>query len=258
LCHYLRMVDIHSHILYGLDDGARTLEESVAMIRLAAAAGTTDIVATPHADLHYTYQPEIVDDRIAELAAATAGAVRIHRGCDFHLYYENIQEALAHPTRFTINQKRYLLVEFSEVMILDSASEVFERMLGGGTTPVITHPERNALLARSLDQIAKWVDAGCRVQVTAHSFLGRFGRRAKAAAVRLMEQGLVHFIASDAHNTERRPPVMDDAYRYIASSYGNACAEALFVGNPSAVLTGREVDAATPQAEPGAKKWWRW
>jgi protein-tyrosine phosphatase len=252
------MVDIHSHILYGLDDGARTLEESVAMIRLAAQSGTTDIVATPHADLYYTYRPEIVDQRIAELTQAAAGAVRIHRGCDFHLYYENIQQALENPARFTINQKRYLLVEFSDVMILDSASEVFNRMLAGGTTPVITHPERNALLARSLDQIARWVEAGCRVQVTAHSFLGRFGRRAKAAAEDLMKQRRVHFIASDAHNTEHRPPVMDDAYRYIAKEYGKACAEALFVGNPSAALAGEEVDAATPQAEPGAAEWWRW
>ena len=178
----------------------------------------------------YAYRPELVEQRISELTEAAAGVVRIHRGCDFHLYYENIQQALENPARFTINQKRYLLVEFSDVMILDSASEVFNRMLAAGTTPVITHPERNALLARSLDQITRWVPAGCRVQVTAHSFLGRFGRRAKAAAVRLIERGLVHFIASDAHDTEHRPPVMDVAYRYIAKEYGKVCAETLFVG----------------------------
>ena len=251
------MVDIHSHILYGLDDGARTLEESVAMVRLAAESGTTDIVATPHADLHYAYRLELVEQRISELTEAAAGAVRIHRGCDFHLYYENIQQALENPARFTINQKRYLLVEFSDVMILDSATEVFNRMLAAGTTPVITHPERNALLARSLGQITRWVDAGCRVQVTAHSFLGRFGRRAKAAAVRLIERRLVHFIASDAHDTEHRPPVMDGAYRYIAKEYGKVCAEALFVGNPSAALTGETVEAAKPETGPAAVKWWR-
>src|SRR5690349_5280595 len=245
------MVDIHSHILYGLDDGARTLEESMAMVRLAAESGTTDIVATPHADLRYAYRPELVDQRIAELAEAAAGALRIHRGCDFHLYYENIQQALDNPARFTINQKRYLLVEFSDVMILDSASEVFSRMLAGGTTPVITHPERNALLARSVDQIAQWVDAGCRVQLTAQSFLGRFGRRAKAAAAQLIERGLVHFIASDAHDTEHRPPVMDGAYRYIEKEYGKANAEALFTDNPRAVLAGEEVGAATAEAGRG-------
>ena len=218
------MVDIHSHILHGLDDGAGTLEESLAMVRLAAESGTTDIVATPHANLEFTYKPDLVDERIAELAEAAAGALRIHRGCDFHLYYENIQQALDDPSRFTINRKRYLLVEFSDVTILDSASEVFKGMLAGGTTPVITHPERNPLLARNVDQINKWVDAGCRVQVTAHSFLGRFGRRAKAAAAQLVERGLVDFVASDAHDTEHRPPVMDGAYRYVDRAYGKACA----------------------------------
>jgi protein-tyrosine phosphatase len=252
------MVDIHSHILYGLDDGARTLEESVAMIRLAAESGTTDIVATPHANLHYTYQPELVDRRIAELTEAAAGVVRIHRGCDFHLYYENIQQALENPARFTINQKRYLLVEFSDVMILDSATEVFNRMLAGGTTPVITHPERNALLARNLDQVARWVETGCRVQVTAQSFLGRFGRRAKAAATQLIERDLVHFIASDAHDTEHRPPVMDGAYRYIAREYGKVCAEALFAGNPLAALAGEAVEAVKREAPSGAAEWLRW
>jgi protein-tyrosine phosphatase len=250
------MVDIHSHILYGLDDGPRTLEESMAMVRLAAESGTTDIVATPHANLEYTYKPELVDERIAELAEAAAGAVRIHRGCDLHLYYENIQQVLDDPARFTINRKRYLLVEFSDVTILDSAGEVFKRMLGGGTTPVITHPERNPLLARSLDQITLWVDAGCRVQVTAQSFLGRFGRRAKAAAARLVERGLVHFVASDAHDSEHRPPVMNAAYRYLESEYGKVCADALFVSNPRAVLTGEPVEAAKADLEPA--KWWRW
>jgi len=251
------MVDIHSHILYGLDDGARTLEESLAMVRLAAESGTTDIVATPPANLHYAYRPELVDERIAELTEAAEGALRIHRGCDFHLYYENIQQALDDPARFNINRKRYLLVEFSDVTILDSASEIFKQMLASGTTPVITHPERNPLLARSVDQITQWVEAGCRVQVTAHSFLGRFGRRAKAAATQLIERGLVHFSASDAHDTEHRPPVMDVGYQYIEKAYGKDCAEALFVNNPRAALTGEPVAAIKPEAATGAK-WWRW
>ncbi len=227
------------------------------MIRLAAESGTTDIVATPHADLRYSYQPEIVDRRISELTEASAGAVRIHRGCDFHLYYENIQQALENPARFTINQKRYLLVEFSDAMILDSASEVFERMLAAGMTPVITHPERNPLLARGLDQIARWVDAGCRVQVTAQSFLGRFGRHAKATTERLMQRALVHFVASDAHGVKSRPPVLSGAYRYIEAEYGKPCAEFLLVSNPRAALSGEPVEASTPEAGSRAGKWWR-
>src|SRR5579864_6169343 len=251
------MVDIHRHILAGLDDGPESLEESITMLQMAAESGTTDIVATPHANPRYTYDPEIVDSKIAELQAASASDVRIHRGCDFHLYYENIQQALLQPARYTINGKRYLLVEFSEVTILKSAGEIFGRMQDAGITPVVTHPERNALLARNLDQVGRWVEAGCRVQVTAQSLFGRFGRKATAAAAKLMRRGLVHFIASDAHDAMDRPPVLAEAYRHVADEYGGPCAEVLFVTNPRAVLAGEMVEAAAPLQSAG-RKWWLW
>jgi protein-tyrosine phosphatase len=256
MCHHVTMVVIHSHILYGLDDGPRTLEESVAMVHMAAASGTTDIVATPHADLRYDFRPEVVEQKISELGEASGGAARIHRGCDFHLCYENIRQALKDPARFTINQKQYLLVEFSDMMIPDSTTEVLERILAAGMTPVITHPERNPLLARGLDRMRHWVDTGCRVQVTAYSFLGRFGSRAKLASEQLIRSGLVHFIASDAHDAKRRPPVMAEAYKHVARRYGKRHAEILFVTNPRAALAGEPVEAALPKPPGRTRKWW--
>ena len=250
------MVDIHSHILAGLDDGPETLEESREMLRMAADSGTTDIVATPHANLEFAYDPAIVERKVAELRAGAEGFVRIHRGCDFHLYYENVQKALAEPSLYTINGRRYLLVEFSEVTILNSAGEVFERMRDAGITPVITHPERNAMLARDTDQIEEWVEAGCRVQVTAQSLFGRFGRRAKKAAQKLMRRGLVHFIASDAHDTADRPPVLKHAYQHVAQEYGTGWAEALFVTNPRAALEGEFIKASLPDRDRRTKWWW--
>jgi protein-tyrosine phosphatase len=238
------MVDIHSHILWGLDDGARTLQESIAMIHLAAESGTSDIVATPHANLRFAYRPDLVDAKIAELAHASDNAVRIHRGCDFHLFVENIERAIADPARFTINGRRYLLVEFSDVVIEESTTEVFRRMLSSGTTPIITHPERNPLLVESTAQIRRWVEAGCRVQLTAQSFLGRFGKEAKAACDEFMGQGLAHFVASDGHDTKHRPPVLKEAYRHIARHYGEACAQTLLVSNPTNALTGHPVAPA--------------
>src|SRR5512143_1266353 len=101
------MIDIHSHILPGLDDGSPDLAESVAMARLAAEAGTTDIVASPHSDLQFAFDPAVVERKIAEVMEATGGVVRIHYGCDFHVHYENVQEALASPARYAINHKNY-------------------------------------------------------------------------------------------------------------------------------------------------------
>ncbi len=105
----VRFIDIHSHVLYGLDDGAKTREESVKMLELARAAETTDIVATPHANGQYVFNPELIDERIAELSAHVD--IRIHRGCDFRLQFDNVEDALAHPEKYTINHNGHLLVE---------------------------------------------------------------------------------------------------------------------------------------------------
>src|ERR1041385_82087 len=98
-----RMVDIHSHIVYGVDDGAQTIEDSLAMLEIAADAGTTDIVATPHSDLRFHYDPDLVAGRIAEMQALIGDRIRIHRGCDFHLFFDNIENCRTDRSPFTIN-----------------------------------------------------------------------------------------------------------------------------------------------------------
>src|SRR5258707_8582631 len=103
-----------------MDDGAKTLEDSLAMLAAAAAAGTTDMVATPHADTEYEFQPGLIRERIAELKQQGSLPVRIHTGCDFHLTFDNVADALANPTKYTINQKRFLLVELSDMVIFKS------------------------------------------------------------------------------------------------------------------------------------------
>ena len=86
-------------MLYGLDDGARTMEDSVAMVRMAAEHGTTDLVATPHANPNYRFDPQLIEERLAEVAAASGNVLRLHSGCDFHLSYDNIQDAIANPRK---------------------------------------------------------------------------------------------------------------------------------------------------------------
>ena len=232
----MEFVDIHSHVLHGLDDGAKTLEDSIAMLRLAEAAGTTDIVATPHASGQYTFRPDVIEQRIRELQPLVD--VRIHRGCDFHLQADNIEDALAYPTKYTINQRGYLLVEFPDLSIFSSADEIILELLGGGLIPIITHPERNAQLQHKLDDIARWIELGCYVQVTAGSCTGTFGKAAGACAATLIERGLVHFIASDAHDTRRRSPRLREAYDFLSKKWGDERIRPLFADNPRAVLTG--------------------
>lgn len=252
------MVDIHSHILPGLDDGARTLDDAVAMLRLAAESGTTDIVATPHANLEYKFDPELIDAKITELQAAAGPVPRIHCGCDFHLTLENIQDALEHTGKYSINHKRYLLVEFSELLIPKTTQDIFDRLQGAGLTPIITHPERNVLLHTRSSQLQSWVENGALVQITAHSLLGGFGRSAKTVATELMNRNLVHFIASDAHDTKHRTPVLSEAYQHVEKNWGASVAETLFVAAPAAAVAGEPISmAGDNEPAPPKRKWYR-
>jgi protein-tyrosine phosphatase len=249
------MVDIHCHILPALDDGAKSLEESVAMVELAAADGTTDIVATPHANHNYPFSPDEIASKITELARATGNILNIHSGCDFHLSVRNIQDALTHPTKYAINHRSYVLVEFSDSLIPPTTDEIFDRMFSAGMVPIITHPERNRLLIDRADQIRTWVERDCLVQVTAQSLLGRFGKSAKAFCNLLMNAGLIHVVASDGHDLKSRPPVLSEAYRYVAKNYGETRANALFVTNPQAILTGDPVEQL--ETDSRQKKWYQ-
>jgi len=251
------MIDIHSHILPGLDDGSPDLAESVAMARLAAEAGTTDIVASPHSDLQFAFDPAVVERKIAEVMEATGGVVRIHYGCDFHVHYENVQNALASPAKYAINHKNYLLVELSELLNVKTADDILGRLLGAGLVPIITHPERNGVLQSHVQRLDHWVLDGCCLQVTAQSLLGRFGRKARAFSQELLKRGLVHFVASDGHDCKNRPPRLDDAFAWVRDEHSAALAEQLFTLNPAAALEGKRLPEPSDETPgPPKKRWW--
>ncbi len=250
------MIDIHSHVLHGLDDGASTLEESLEMLQIAAACGTTDIVATPHADLQYSFDYDLVQERLAEVRSAAPG-IRIHSGCDFHLQHDNVQDALLNPHKYTINGKSYLMVEFSDLIIFNNTEDIFERMAAAGIVPVVTHPERNPLLQQKTERVARWVASGVRIQVTAQSLFGRFGNAAKRSAFELLERGLVHFVASDAHDTQHRPPRLNDAFDFVAQEYSEQRANCLFRLNPAAALTGAPLPEGPAESARTRRKWFR-
>ena len=247
------MVDIHSHILPGIDDGPRSIDESLRMLQIAAEAGTTDIVATPHSNAEFPFRPELIQETLGPLRSAMKDRIRIHSGCDFHMSYDNIQDALSQPAKYTINNRCYLLVEFSEASILQKTKEIFGKLIGAGMIPVITHPERNALLQKRFQDLRQWVEDGCMVQVTGQSLLGVFGRSAKQYADLLLEKNLVHFIASDAHDCEHRPPRLDDSYAYVAHKLSRADADRIFREYPQRVIDGDPID---PEEYVEAKRKW--
>jgi len=249
------VIDIHSHILPGVDDGSKSLDESVEMVRMAAAAGTTDIVASPHADSEYRFDPVLVERKIAELQAAGGEAPKIHYGCDFHLTIDNIEDAVRVPDRYSIAHRGYLLVEFSDLHIPKNAAEIFAHLMRAGLRPIVTHPERNQLLHYRLPLIRDWVAQGAMVQLTAISFLGRFGKVAKKSADELMGSGLAHFVASDAHDTQHRTTDLREPFRYVEKRFGPEAAARVFVENPRAALAGVPLSQAPI---PIRRKTWFW
>ena len=251
------MIDIHSHILYGLDDGAQDRETSLAMLQIAAETGTTDIVATPHSDAHYSYQPALVHERIRELNELTGGKPRIHRGCDFHLSIDNVQACMRDHTVYTINGLCYLMVEFAEFFVPPSTENILRQLSDLGIVPVITHPERNPVLRESTARLEQWIESGCLLQVTAQSLTDRFGKEAHNAAWNWLRKGMVHVLASDAHDTVHRPPRLDLAHAMISGKLGSDAADLLLTGNPGAILRGEPaLSLGAPYSSGGAPKQW--
>ena len=240
-----------------MDDGARTREQSLEMLKMAAAAGTTDLVCTPHANSQYKFDPAIIDGRLEELRSGIGETIRIYTGCDFHLSFDNIQDAIANPRKYTINQNCYLLVEFSDLLIFRNTAEIFGRLREAGMIPIVTHPERNQLLQFRLEEIAQWVEEGALLQVTGASLMGHFGRKAAGFAKTLLDRRLVHIIASDGHDLKHRPPKMDQAYAWLVGNYGQTLADLLCIANPRATLTGDQVQSPPESAHPKAKKWYQ-
>ena len=239
-----------------MDDGAKTVEDSLAMLHLAAESGTTDLVATPHANSNYIYDPQVIQQQLQALNQAMNGRVRLYQGCDFHLSFDNIEDAIQNPRKYTINGHRYLLVEFSDLIIFNNTAQIFERLQAAKMVPIITHPERNGLLRQRLEQITQWVANGALVQVTAGSLTGHFGKRAKEFSVQLLAARLVHFIASDGHDLKHRPPSMKEAHAWLSQHYGEVYADTLCIANPRATLTDGPVGLPAP-VPAGTQKWYQ-
>ncbi len=243
----LNMIDLHCHILPDVDDGARTWEESLAMARLAAEDGVQVVVATPHlfchkmVDLKELNQKEVILQRISEFQEKLAEEnipLTILPGCEFPLSLEAL-ELLDSDQVLTINDgKRYLLLEMPDLSIPPATPDICFRLQSQGITPIITHPERHFVFQERPEKLAPLIDLGCLVQLTAGSLTGNFGRRVEKVSRTMVKKGYVHLLASDAHSTRSRPPLLGPAVAKLSRLVGKDAAVAMVTTLPEKIIKG--------------------
>jgi protein-tyrosine phosphatase len=230
-----------------VDDGPKSWDVAVAMCTAAAADGITHMVATPHANDRYHYDREYLKGLVDHLQQLAGDSPKLLLGCDFHLSYDNLEDAYANPKRYVIGETRYLLVEFSNFSIPQWISESFMKLGNCGITPVITHPERNPILREEPQRVLEWAEQGCVVQVTGSALTGFWGEHSRRTAEWLLQHQAVHVLATDAHDTVKRVPILSSAREAAAKICGLEVAEAMVETNPRAVITNQKTLPYFPQ-----------
>lgn len=241
------MLDVHYHMLFDVDDGPETLEDSLQLAEASIAEGVTHVVCTPHANDVHRFDPAVNQERLNAIKERLGDRLTLGLGCDFHLTFDNIQDALQHRSKYSINGHQYLLVEFPEFGVSQRFSDVLFQLSAAGYVPIITHPERNPELQLRPQLLLEWLRGGCIIQVTAASLLGRFGRRAQSMSLSLLKKNWVALIASDAHSIKGRPPSMAPAHVFLKTEFGGEVADRLCVDVPKAIFFGEELP---PMPEP--------
>lgn len=234
------MIDIHCHILPGLDDGARTIEETLQMLQIAKERGITDIVATPHIypDFYFPEMEKILE-AYNEVKNYVSG-VNLYLGTDLHLCPETIKY-LKEGRALTINNGSYVLIEPPEFFGAMELLEMLFQLRGEGYYPIITHPERYQIFREKKELLFKIVEQGNFLQLTSASITGYFGETVQNFSRELIKEKIVHLVASDAHSPRRRIPFLKDAYEKI-SEWGSKDYSMYIEENSLKVLNNEIID----------------
>jgi len=286
------MIDLHLHLLSGLDDGAKTLEESIQMCWISYRDGVRTIVATPHTlNGLYVNDRETILAKVKELNEALMKCgirnaefgikepnaalhtpqsemffnsafrtpqsaiilnselpLRILPGADVHLCEKTLPHLDQGKVMTVSDGKKYLFLEFPSQGIPYQAEEIIFQIMTRGIIPIITHPERNLEIGQRPQRYYEMIRMGCLGQVTAMSLTGEFGPKVRQIAVRLLKNRLIHLIASDAHSTDGRPPILSEGVRAAEKIVGKEEAQKMVTKYPQAILEGRKPDVPEPIA----------
>jgi protein-tyrosine phosphatase len=255
-------VDIHCHLLAGLDDGADDWDESLAMARLAVSEGIRTVIVTPHQLGNYAHNRgetiRVQTARFQEFLDDEGVDLTVLPGADVRIEPDLVSKIRSGDVVTLADQRRYLLLELPHEVYLP-LDRLLAELSAAGLAGILSHPERNQGILRQPGVVARLVDAGCLMQITAGSLAGTFGPQVQALTEHLVAQGLVHFVATDAHGVKARRPLMRRAFQRLTELVGEQTAGLWCAVNPACVAQGRPV--ARGRRRPAAAKaggWFRW
>jgi protein-tyrosine phosphatase len=239
------MIDLHCHLLPGIDDGPTTLEESLELCRIAVADGITRAIVTPHIhpgrwentrtsiEQAYSSLQQALDQGDIPLQLGFAAEVRLTDSIPAQIAQDEI------PFLGELDGYKVMLLEFPHGHIIPGSQKLVAWLMDHGIRPMIAHPERNRQIMKDVSQLQPFIDTGCWLQVTAGSVTGQFGEKSHSIAHQLLESDQVKVLASDGHNARARRPVLSQAFKEIAQKYGKERAQRLILDTPGAIVAGQ-------------------
>lgn len=243
------MIDIHCHILPNVDDGSESLEESIAMAKIAESEGITKIVNTSHCHFDFKYKKgnelKLELEKFNQVLKEENINIEVLLGNELY-YTRDLIERFNELDFFSMNNSKYILMEFSPINFPKNIEDVIYEIKIRGYIPIIAHAERYKQVQEDVNIVLDCIKEGALIQVNASSILGKNGEKAEDTSKKLLDNNMVHFVATDAHSSNRRRPLIKDSYNYILKNYGKEVSEKLFIENPTAVIENRDISILNP------------
>ncbi|MER2007510.1 MAG: CpsB/CapC family capsule biosynthesis tyrosine phosphatase [Psychrobacillus sp.] len=252
------MVDIHAHILPGVDDGPESMVESLGLLHQAEKEGITDIVVTPHAyHPQYNVMKDLVVEKynnVKEELAKLDLQINLHLGQEIRIG-DSIVEQIKEGKALTLANSKYVLLELPSSNVPNYTIAIIQELLSMGKVPVIAHPERNKAIAEKPSRLLKLITHGAISQITAGSLAGHFGKSIQKTSMQLIDCNLIHTYGSDVHSRKTRPFLFDAGLCYLEKHKRQDTVD-IFLENNARIIENKEVIILEPIEPPSSKKWW--
>lgn len=244
------MIDIHCHILPEIDDGAKTIEESIMMARIASEEGIKKIISTSHyhPDSKFIMGKELENkvENLNEILRENNIDLEVYIGNELY-YTVDLMSRLDELDFYTLNNSKYILIEFSPIKFPDNLTDIIYEFKLKGYIPVLAHIERYDNIIENPNLVYEYINEGALIQVNASSIVGKNGKEIKRLCDILLECDMVHFVGTDAHGSDKRRPLVKDAYYYAEKKIGLRRAKKIFFSNPENMLKNDEIVIIEPK-----------